>query len=512
MTNDSPRTVDSAERKAETQPMPQASFSAWARFKYWLTAPTPPRAPRKNPRWLSLAKTIELLKTPPLDPFAHVRRLKAVERDIILPIKLVFIVVLIAFLYYPPWFTETGLRLPRSVALKAVQGFLLIYAVLNVAAGLLLWLPRRWPLKLIQWVVFGISFLDGLFVAALTLVTGGYDSLLYWLFLGLVVRNAVSNPLARPQIILNVSVAFSYLVAGALDVVLTNLTIAKLDEGMAKALAVGLPQKPTETFLVRLLILLLLAAWCYAMQVIFERERRAIEESRESASRQEQLRAAGRLAADIAHKLKNPLSIINNAAFSIQRALEQRQQPSAQPAQIIREEVDRADRIITELMGYAQLAEGQVEKLNIVEELNRAILTVFPPGAHYSIQLHTDFADHLPPLLMQRNHFSEIVVNILQNAREALGGLGEIHLRAWCRDETVFVSIRDDGPGIAQDKLERIFEAYFSTKEKGTGLGLAIARHNAEIYQGQVRAQSIPGQGAEFILELPTRTFMKKRK
>jgi two-component system sensor histidine kinase HydH len=291
----------------------------------------------------------------------------------------------------------------------------------------------------------------------------------------------------------------------------TLLDIEALDDATRRALDIGLPENPTETFLLRLLILLLLAACCYGVQVVFERERRAIEENRESASRQEQLRAAGRLAAEIAHKIKNPLGIINNAAFSIQRALEQNQKPTAQQARIIREEVERADRIITELMGYAQLAEGQVERIHVLPELNHALMTVFPPGAYHSIQLYTDFAPDLPPLLMQRNHFSEIVVNILQNAREILAGLGEIHIRAWARDDTVFVSVRDDGPGISADKLERIFEPYFSTKDKGTGLGLAIARHNAEMYQGTVRAVSQPGEGAEFVLELPTRTFMKKR-
>ena len=501
--------AESLRRKAETQPVPLPFLSIWARLRRWLTEPTPPRIARKKARWQNLTRLVELLKAPPLVPFQHVRRLKAVERDIILPIKALFIAVLIGFFYRSSWFGDTAI--PRSITLEVVQFFFGIYTVLNIVAALLLLLPRVWPLRLIQWLVFVVAFVDGLFVAALTLVTGGFDSILYWLFLGLVVRNAMSHPLARPQIILNLSVACCYLLAGGLDLLVTNLDIAELDDATRRALDIALPENPTETFLLRLLILLLLAACCYGVQVMFERERRAGEEGRESASRQEQLRAAGRLAAEIAHKIKNPLGIINNAAFSIQRALEQNQKPTAQQAQIIREEVERADRIVTELMGYAQLAEGQVEKLYVVQELNRALMTVFPPGAYHSIQLYTEFPDNLPPLLMQRVHFSEIVVNILQNAREILAGLGEIHVRAWARDDTVFISVRDDGPGIAPDKVERIFEPYFSTKETGTGLGLAIARHNAEMYQGTVRAVSKPGEGAEFVLELPTRTFMKKR-
>jgi signal transduction histidine kinase len=459
-------------------------------------------------RWQPLTKLAVLLRAPPLDSVRHEYLLKAVERDIVLPVKALFIGALAWSFYRGPWFIETGV--PRSIALEVVQTFFLFYVALNVAAGVMLWLPRRWPLRISQWAVFTVSFVDGLFVAALTLVTGGFDSILYWLFLGLVVRNTASVPPARQQIILNLSVAFSFALAGALDLFVTSEDIKVLDDATRKALEIGLPENPAEIFLMRLIIILLWVACCYGVQVLFENARRAAEESRESASRQEQLRAAGRLAAEIAHKMKNPLGIINNAAFSLQRAIEQGQPPSSQQVRIIREEIDRSDRIITELMGYAQLAEGQVERLNVIQELNHAITTVFPAGVH-SVQIHTEFASDLPPLLMQRNHFSEIVGNILVNAREILGGLGQIHLRAWAKEDVLFISIKDDGPGIPPDKLERIFEPYFSTKEKGTGLGLAIARHRAEMYQGKVWAESQPDDGAIFMLELPTRTFMKKR-
>jgi signal transduction histidine kinase len=163
-------------------------------------------------------------------------------------------------------------------------------------------------------------------------------------------------------------------------------------------------------------------------------------------------------------------------------------------------------------MGYAQLAEGTVERLNVVEELNRAVSTVFPPGVYRGIQVRTDYAGDLPPLLMQRKHFSEIAVNLLQNAREAIGGSGEVNICAEARDHFVRIVISDTGPGVPPEKVEKIFEPYFTTKTKGTGLGLSIVRHNAEIYSGTVRVESELGQGSQFILELPTRTFMRLRK
>jgi signal transduction histidine kinase len=273
------------------------------------------------------------------------------------------------------------------------------------------------------------------------------------------------------------------------------------------------PESPTEPFLLKVIILWMMTPCCYGVQVLAARQRRAEEEAQEFAARQDQLRAAGRLAAEVAHQLKNPLGIINNAAYSLQRSLHNNKNSSAEQLQIIREEVERSDKIITELMGYAQLAEGTVEKLNVTEELDRAIERVFPSAARYNVEIRRDVAPDLPALLMQRNHLSEALVNILQNAREAMNGNGLIEIATSTGDEEeVLVSIKDHGPGISPEKLGRIFEPYFTTKAKGTGLGLAIVKHNVETYEGSIQVQSELGQGTEFILRFPTRTFMKLRK
>src|SRR5207249_10972609 len=98
----------------------------------------------------------------------------------------------------------------------------------------------------------------------------------------------------------------------------------------------------------------------------------------------------------------------------------------------------------------------------------------------------------------------------LQNAREAIGGKGHIRISAQTgQDQSVVITIADDGPGIAKTKLERIFQPYFTTKEKGTGLGLSIVKHNTELYGGSVRVESEVGKGTRFVLEFPTRTITK---
>jgi signal transduction histidine kinase len=273
------------------------------------------------------------------------------------------------------------------------------------------------------------------------------------------------------------------------------------------------PENASGPDLPQLFVLWLLTACCYGVQVLAERQRRALEEAREFAMREGQLHSAGRLAAEIAHRLKNPLAIINNAAYSLQRTLRSISPRSLQQVAIIQEEIGRADQVITQIMGYAQLSEGHVEKLNVIEELDRAITQVFPAAVPTGIQIHRQFGANLPPLLMQRGHLSETCVNLLKNAHEALSENGNVFVTASSHhDHSVEISIRDDGPGIAPYKIERIFEAYYTTKKGGTGLGLAIVKHNVELYGGNVRVESELGKGAKFTLIFPARVLMNPAK
>jgi nitrogen-specific signal transduction histidine kinase len=423
---------------------------------------------------------------------------------------------------------------------RAIRNMFVGYVLLNavVAGGLFYF--RRLSLSVLQWSIFTLGLMDALLFAALSLVTGGFDSPIYWVFPGLILHNALSIPLATPQIALNLAVCVLYLFSGFADMAMSrdetnsfslpSFTKAQLRALQGKASAGATNTKPaleyksparplsdpayaenpTEQMLLRLNILLLMSVCCYGLQALVEKQRRAESEAEEFMMRQSQLEAAGRLAAEIAHQIKNPLGIINTAAYSLQKALAKTDPANLEQLDIIREEVGRADRIITELMGYAQLAEGRVERLNVVEELDRAVLQVFPTAARYAVEIEKDYAPALPSLLMQRGHLAEVFVNLLQNAREAMNGVGRVRISTqYGENYTVVVTIADTGPGVSMEVRERIFEPYFTTKKKGTGLGLAIVKHNVEIYGGSVRLESELGKGTAFILELPAKAVMR---
>lgn len=452
------------------------------------------------------------------DSAEQLARIRLMERNIGLPVKASIFFVLFYYFFLSNWFDivagPAAAESPHEVFLEAIPPFFLAYFVLNAAVATILLGMEHFTLATLQKVVFTSCWFDALFFAGLTLVTDGFDSFLYWVFLGLIIRNTVSIPATSRQVFLNLSVSAFYLLAGIVHHIVEAWQYELSSEEIRYTLELesSMGSALNQGFLLRLCLLLLMTVCCYGMQVLLEKQRRAEEEAREFAARQEQLQATGRLAAEIAHQLKNPLGIINNAAYTLQRTLREGK-TITQQIRIIREEVDRSDRIITELMGYARLSEGQVEKLNITHELDRAIDEVFPVGAKYDVQVIRDYGAALPMLLVQRGHLSEVFVNLLQNAREAMNGSGRIEVKArYGEDYSVVVTISDSGPGIPPEKLPMIFEPYFTTKEKGTGLGLAIVKHNTEIYSGTVTVHSEAGQGTTFTVTLPAKTAFQLRR
>lgn len=462
----------------------------------------------KSSRSQLLKRLPALFEIPAPDPPHLLRRIELMERNVMLPAKAAFIgMVLYSFQHSTLWVGEVSSL--ADITVETVQYIFWFYILFSAVLALPVLNVWRMPLALVQWTAVTSSLVDGLLVAGMALITGGSDSVVFWLFVGLIVRNAVSVPPGASQIILNLAISLCYVLVAVLDLSVSN----NLDEVTQRALDLSPRSDFGQPFFLRLIVLWLMAGVCYGVQAFLEKQRIAAEEADGFSTLENQLRSAGRLSAEFAHQIKNPLAIINNAAFSLQRAFDGKNHQALQQIEIIREEVARVDRVITQIMGYAQLSEGRVEKLNILEELDRAVAQVFPAAMPTKIQIQRDYGHAFPPLLMQRVHLAEILVNLLQNAREALGETGNLFLTATSHhDYSIEISIRDDGPGVEPDKLERIFEAYFTTKAKGTGLGLAIVKHNVELYGGAVRVESGLGKGAKFTVIFPARTWPKTLK
>ncbi|WCJ58841.1 ATP-binding protein [Fontisphaera persica] len=511
---------------------------------------------RSQKLWRAWQQVAQLLRPPPVEPARQLQRLCTVERDVLLPVRGAIVLVVAYAVLFPRW--SLGVVQMQELTLSLVQKFFAAYVGANVIIAWVLLNYRRFSLRALQWVLWMGGLLDGALVSSLVLITTGFESLLFWLFPVMIVRNALTFSLVRQQLTLNFAICFMYLAAGLLYMaqaradaitaemeaaylagrlrgmvtnvappkpalpgsggevapppLATNLTVPpRLDPQVRQALGLPPVEYQAEPFVLRVLVLFLLTFICYGLQILLEKQRLAEEEARELAARQGQIDAAGRLSAEIAHQLKNPLGIINNAAFNLQRLLSQEKEVVRGQIGIIREEVERIDRIVTELMGYAKLADARVERLDVVEELERAVEQVFPAQAGFAVEMVRRYPAESPQVVMQRGQLAEIFVNLLQNAREAMEGKGRIELTVQRKEDgTVVIEVADSGPGIPRDRLERIFEAYYSTKPRGTGLGLAIVKHTLEVYGGRIRAESELGKGARFIITLPPNTFGKR--
>ena len=475
--------------------------------------------------WEKIKRFFRLVGTSSIDATEQYRRLKLMERDIGVPVKIAVLGLMAYFLFFSDYVEGRDfiLRARVKIALGPVQQFFIGYLLVNLGGIVFLLMFNRWKLRVVHWFTLIMNFTDAIVVSTLVVITGGLDSMVYWVFIVLIIRNAISIPIPVTQISMNLLTTAGYAVAivvwkksVALDPVVAQQKLSVLAESRVLsteeliALVQPVEQYEGSLFTLRLFFLVLMTAVCYGVQVLFDRDRQAQSEAREYSLRREQLRSTGRLAAEIAHRLKNPLSIINNAAFSMGRHLREENSGMNKQLNMIRGEVERSDMILTELMGYARLSEGRIEKIDVKEELLGAIGEVFPPNHMFPIEVQKNVSDRLPPLMMQRVHLREIMVNLLVNSRDVTveGGIVAISCSPSANYE-IEMRVKDSGAGIPVDQREQIFEPYFTTKKKGTGLGLAIVKQNIELYGGDIRVESELGEGTEFILTFPTRVLLR---
>lgn len=422
----------------------------------------------------------------------HEKRLFLVERNIGLPVRIAYL-ALIGWGFFVPsvGLVEQSEMLYPDVV-ERVRALFVVYSILNLAfAALLLGAPRG-RFRLIQYAVFTMALLDALFLAALMLVE---NVLPFWIFVGLIVRNAASISDAIFQVLLNFCVSVLYLAAGFL-----NFKMVAID-----ALVSDAPQESVETIVLRFVFLLIMGVCCTSVQTLYDRNEQIVRERREFDARNERLRGIGTLTAEIAHQLKNPLGIINNAAYSIVKHADEPELVRSS-GELIRSEIERSDSIVFALMDFARLNEGRIEKLNVASEARDALKSTLSSDIFPHVSVSFESSRPEPTLLMQRGHLTEILENLLVNAREAVGDHGSIGVSVRYDDAAnVEIRVDDDGPGIPAEIRERVFETFFTTKEHGTGLGLGIVKKNVGLYGGRILIRENSAGGATFVAQFPSR-------
>jgi two-component system sensor histidine kinase HydH len=219
--------------------------------------------------------------------------------------------------------------------------------------------------------------------------------------------------------------------------------------------------------------------------------------------RVERLAAVGEMAAGLAHEIKNPLASLRG---SIQMLRDQLPYDPDQERlmQIAVREADRLSTLVTDFLMFARPHKGKAEIIQMERAVSEIVtLFVSDPVYRSRIDIRTELAGALVAQ-MDRQHFQQVMWNLLHNAAESIDGPGVIEIRLYpCRRHHACIDVIDSGCGISEDMMSRIFDPFFSTKSRGTGLGLSIVQQIINAYGGLVHIESAPDEGTKATLRLP---------
>ncbi|MCY0874962.1 MAG: PAS domain S-box protein [Firmicutes bacterium] len=214
----------------------------------------------------------------------------------------------------------------------------------------------------------------------------------------------------------------------------------------------------------------------------------------------EKLAVVGQLAAGIAHEIRNPMTVIKGFV----QLLNERVSPEKIPyVEMILQELTRVDRVLSELLLLAKPQATQRARVSIDAVVGEVISFFSPEALKAKVQLIADL--HCSGyVLADANQLKQVLINVLLNAVEAMPSGGRIWITCQVRVEHVLIEIRDEGTGIAQERLARLGEPFYTTKEKGTGLGLMVCRKILDLHEGNMTILSQLGKGTTVQIVLPS--------
>jgi signal transduction histidine kinase len=232
-----------------------------------------------------------------------------------------------------------------------------------------------------------------------------------------------------------------------------------------------------------------------------------LEESREHLQQTEKLVMVGKLAAGVAHSVRNPLTSVKMRLFSLQRSLEMTP-VQREDFEVISEEISHIDTILRNFLEFSRRPKLKFHPADPAEVVDMAIQLLRYRFESNGIEVTVQKNTKLHHIMLDADHLKEVLVNILENACDVLpeGGKIDIALEEGYVEPASYVlviRITDNGPGIPEAIQADIFQPFFSTKEEGTGLGLSIAKRFVEEHGGWLNVKSREGSGTSFIITLP---------
>lgn len=225
-------------------------------------------------------------------------------------------------------------------------------------------------------------------------------------------------------------------------------------------------------------------------------------EMQEKLIRSERFAAIGEAAAYLSHEIKNPLMLMGGFAGQVEKSLSD-DNVNREKLKIIQDETRRLELMLAEVRDFTRPTRPQKELRDINSVIEDTLALMENKMRDKGIEYKKALDNRLPAVLFDPQQIKQVLINLVNNAVEAMAQGGKLVISSRREDGHIKVSVADSGPGIPPEVLKQVFNPFFTTKKKGTGLGLAVSRKIMEDHEGEIFVQSEKGKGTRITIALP---------
>ncbi len=221
------------------------------------------------------------------------------------------------------------------------------------------------------------------------------------------------------------------------------------------------------------------------------------------AVRSDRLVAIGELATGIAHEIRNPMGIIKTISQTLQE--ENDNEDLLEGLEIIVKEIDRANRVIDGILNFAKPIGNEMKQISLNELLKEVVMITDKYVNKQNVSIELYFSNEIN-IIVDKEKLMQVFINLIFNATQAMEIGGKIIITTEARDNGVNISFKDTGIGIKKEDIKKLFNPFFTTKEKGIGLGLSVSDRIIQDHNGYMIIDSIEGEGTQIDIYLPLKT------